>query len=337
MKRTRCAFGLLLAAGLLWAGVCGASERAGTVTFAIDVNAPTATKIVKLWFPYPTSDRDQTISSLKFSGNYSSFSFAREPVSGALYLYTEWIGPMKKRSLAVTFDARARESKARTLVESRAPIPPDVRKYLESDFWIPSDDRKVESLALGIAAGRAGILAKSRAVYDWVVDNTRRDPDVPGCGSGIVEATLASRSGKCADISSVYVALARAAGVPAREVFGLRLGRQGETDVTDGHHCWAEFYLPGTGWIPVDPADVVNGMFEKQLDPAAAKRCRDYYFGAVDGDRIVLERGGRGLAFAEGNVHKVNYFMYPYAEVDGTPLDYCRPKSFRYAIHFREG
>jgi len=215
MKRTRCAFGLLLAAGLLWAGVCGASERAGTVTFAIDVNAPAATKIVKLWFPYPTSGRDQTISSLNFSGNYSSFSLAREPLSGALYLDTEWIGPMKKRMPAVTFDARSRECRVRTLAESRARIP--------------------------------------------------------------------------------------------------------------------------TGWIPVDPADVMKGMVEKRLDPAAARRCRDYYFGAVAGDRIVLERGGRGLAFAEGNVHKVNYFMYPYAEVDGRPLDYCRPKPFRHDIHFREG
>ncbi len=336
MKQACRALGLLLAVAFLLTGVCRASERTGTVTFTIHVDAPAAARIVKLWFPYPTSDLDQTIKNLRFSGNYSNFSLAHEPRSGALYLYTEWIGPMKRRTLTVTFHARAKERKAATLVENGDPVPPEARKYLQSDFWIPSDDRKVAALSREITVGRRGILAKARAVYDWVVENTRRDPDVPGCGLGIVETTLASRSGKCADISSVYVALARAAGVPTREVFGLRLGRPGETDITGGHHCWAEFYLPGAGWIPVDPADVQKVMLQKNLDLAAAKPYREYYFGAVDEYRITLQRGGRGLAFAEGNAEKVNYFMYPYAEADGRPLDYCRPNLFRYTIRFRE-
>ncbi len=337
MNRTCVAFGLLLAAGLLLAVACPAADRAGTVSFAIDVQAPARAKLVKLWFPYPTSDHSQAIENLKFRGNYSSFSLAREPVSGALYLYTEWVGPMRKRTLSVTFHARAAERRAAALADSGEPVPAEARRYLESDFWIPADNPKVGALARKITAGKTETLAKARAVYDWVVENTRRDPDVPGCGLGLVEATLASRSGKCADISSVFVALARAAGVPAREVFGLRLGRQGETDITDGHHCWAEFYLPGRGWVPVDPADVQKAMLDKNIGPDAAKPYRDYYFGAVDAFRIVLQRGGRGLAFSEGNAQRLNYFMYPYAEADGRPLDYCRPKAFRYAISFQEG
>lgn len=338
VAKTACrTLGLVILAGFLSADVCGASERTGTVTFTIDVNAPAESRNVKLWFPYPTSDLDQTIRDLRFQGNYSNFSLAHEPRSGALYLYTEWNGPMKRRTLTVTFHARAKERKASRLAENGEPVPVEARRYLQSDFWNPSDNRKVAALSRRIAAGRNGILAKARAVYDWVVENTRRDPDVPGCGLGIVERTLASRSGKCADISSVYVTLARAAGVPAREVFGLRLGRPGETDITDGHHCWAEFYLPGAGWIPVDPADVRKIMLQRNLDLAAAKSYRDYYFGAVDQYRITLQRGGRGLAFSEGNVEKVNYFMYPYAEADGRPLDYCRPDIFRYAIRFQEG
>ncbi len=336
MKAMHSALGPLLAAGLLLAATCVASERAGTVTFAIELQAPKQAKIVKLWFPYPASGPLQAIENLKFRGNYSSFSLAREPVSGALYLYTEWVGPMRNRTLSVTFHARAQERRAAALAESRDPVPPEVRRYLEADFFVPVSDPKVASLAREITAGKTGILARARAVYDWVVDNTRRDPDVPGCGLGIIEATLASRSGKCADISSVFVALARAAGVPAREVFGLRLGTRPREDISNGHHCWAEFYLPGTGWVPVDPADVQRVMLAKSLSPAAAKPYRDYYFGAVDEYRIVLERGGRGLTFSEGNAEKVNYFMYPYAEADGSPLDYCRPKSFSYAIRFEE-
>jgi transglutaminase-like putative cysteine protease len=313
-----------------------AIERSGTVTFDIEVAAPHDARNVKLWFPYPTSDLEQKIENLKFSGNYSNFTLSREPHSGALYLFTEWNGPMKTRSLHVTFHARAKERKVGRLVESGKGFPPEVRKYLDAEFWLPSDDPKIKSQARKITAGKRGVLQKARAVYDWTVENTRRNPDVPGCGLGNVEATLASRTGKCADISSVFVALARAAGVPAREVFGLRLAQQGQTNITDDHHCWAEFYLPGTGWVPVDPADVRKEMLAKNLTLEKAKPYRDYYFGAVDQYRITLQKGGRGLSFSEGNAEKVNYFMYPYSEVDGKPLDYCRPKTFRFTVSFRE-
>ncbi|HEY5996854.1 MAG TPA: transglutaminase domain-containing protein [Candidatus Deferrimicrobiaceae bacterium] len=337
MNRLLRALGLAVLIVLACAGTSSAGEQRGTVTFAINLQARPDAKLVKLWFPYPTSTLDQTISNLKFSGSYSSFTMAHEPRSGALYLYTEWDGPMSGRTLTVTFDAAAKARRVARLVESSGPIPPEVRKYIESDFWIPSDDKKIAALSRVITRGRKGILGKARAVYDWVVDNTRRDPDVPGCGLGDARATLSSRTGKCADISSVYVALARAAGVPAREVFGLRLGQPGETDITGGHHCWAEFYLPGTGWVPVDPADVRKVMLVKKLDLAAAKPYRDFYFGGLDEFRIVLQTGGRSLSFPEGNAEKVNYFMYPYAEVDGKPLDYCRPKDFRYTILFKAG
>ncbi len=336
MSGARWAIGLSLLAGLLCAGAGHASERAGTVTFAIDVNAPPRAKTVKLWFPYPTSDFEQTITQLHFTGNYTRFALSREPASGALYLYAEWDGPLRARTLTVSFHAAANERKIARLVESRDPVPPEARRYLDSDFWVPSGDPRIVSQAREITAGLTGILARARAIYDWVVDNTRRDPNVPGCGLGLVEATLASRSGKCADISSVFVALARAAGVPAREVFGLRLGNRGDADITNGHHCWAEFYLPGTGWVPVDPADVRLAMLEKGLDTAAARPYRESCFGAFDDPRVVLARGGRGIAFSEGNARKVNYFMYPYAEADGGPLDYCRPTMFRYTIRFED-
>lgn len=313
-----------------------AAELSGSVSFAITINAPPEANKVKLWFPYPVSDLEQSIENLRFDGNYSSFSLAREPKSGALYLYTNWHGPMSRRTMTVTFDARTSERKVNKLIETTTPFPPEVKKYLEAEFWLPSDDPKIQSLAHEIVRNHKGVLAKARAIYDWTVENTQRDPNVPGCGIGDVEATLAARTGKCADISSVFVALARAAGVPAREVFGLRLGRPGQTDISNGHHCWVEFYLPGTGWVPADPADVLSNMQLYKLNLATAKRFREYYFGAVDEYRIALQRGGRGLSFAEGNVVAVNYFMYPYAEVDGRPLDYCKSNTFAYTVTFNK-
>lgn len=326
-----------IAAAIVLALPAAAAERAGTVTFDLRIAAPRDAADVKLWFPYPTSDLEQQISDLRFEGDYQKFTLAREPQSGALYLFAHWTGARGERRLRVTFHARAAERRVARLVERDEPFPIEVRRFLESNFWVPSDDPRIQRLAAEIVAGRTSVLARARAVYDWVVENTRRDPSVPGCGTGEVDRALAARSGKCADIGSLYVALARAAGVPAREVFGLRLGRPGQTDVTDGHHCWAEFYLPGTGWVPVDPADVLLARQARGVPLAEVAAEREYYFGAVDAYRIVLHRGGRGLSFAEGNRSKVSYFMYPYAEVDGAALDYCRPRSFAYSIRFREG
>ena len=269
------------------------------------------------------------------TGNFARSAVYREPVNGALYLFAEWQKPMSERWLQLEFQVYARERKVRDLKETEDPIPVEFIKYLEPNWWIPTDG-EVKEIARSVTKNKRSILEKSRAVYDWVVENTYRDPTIPGCGLGRVAVTLAKRGGKCADISSVYVALARAAGVPAREVFGLRLGQNREQDITNGYHCWAEFYLPGTGWVPVDPSDVRKIMLTEKLDLEEAASYREYYFGAVDEYRIVLERGGRGInLLPPQEAGPLNYFMYPYAEIDGKALDYLAPDSFTYAIRFR--
>ncbi|MEC4685981.1 MAG: transglutaminase-like domain-containing protein [Nitrospirota bacterium] len=230
---------------------------------------------------------------------------------------------------------KAEERIVKDLRDTNDPVPEEVKKYLKSNRWIPTDG-KIKELADKITKDEKGILEKSRAVYDWVVENTRRDPGVKGCGLGIVEQMMIKRGGKCVDISSIYIALARAAGVPAREVFGIRLGKKAEQDITGGYHCWAEFFLPGTGWIPVDPADVRKIMLVENLSLNEAEKYREYYFGAVDEFRITLERSGRGLNLLPlQESGPLNYLMYPYAEIDGKPLDSLDPKSFSYTVTFK--
>jgi len=310
-------------------------ERRGIVTFQIDLNAPSDAKYVRLWLPYPMSDEFQQITDIHWEGNYTDAAVYRQPEYGLVYLYAEWRGPFKRRYLNFSFKAIAKERYAE-LKDSNEPIPVEIKKYLEAEPPYVVTDGKIAEIAKKITKGKKTILEKAKAVYDWTVENTYRDPTVKGCGLGIVEKTLAKRGGKCADISTVFVALARAAGVPARDVFGLRLGKKDDQDITKGHHCWAEFYLPGTGWVPVDPADVRKIMLVKKLSLKEAEPYRKYYFGRVDQFRIVLEKGGRSLNLVpEQKGCILNYLMYPYAEVDGKPLDYFDAKNFRYKIHFK--
>jgi transglutaminase-like putative cysteine protease len=108
--------------------------------------------------------------------------------------------------------------------------------------------------------------------------------------------------------------------------------------MTKGHHCWSEFYLPGYGWVPVDPADVRKAMLKEGLDLKQAEKYREYFFGAVDEYRIVLGRGGRGHYLNPPQKDgPLNYFMYPYAEVDGKALEWlAAQKKLKYQITFKE-
>src|SRR6185503_14524617 len=134
-------------------------------------------------------------------------------------------------------------------------------------------DGAVKELSDDIVKGQRNDLNRARAIYDWIVDNTYRDPKTRGCGVGNIKFMVENQAwgGKCADLNALFVALARAQGIPARDVYGIRvadsalgyksLGKSG--DITRAQHCRAEFYLDGLGWIPVDPADVRKVILEE--------------------------------------------------------------------------
>lgn len=107
--------------------------------------------------------------------------------------------------------------------------------------------------------------------------------------------------------------------------------------MTKAQHCWAEYYQPGTGWVVVDPADVRKAILEKKLTLEEARPLRDYYFGAVDEDRVAFGTG-RDLRLSPPQAGEpLNYFMYPYAEVDGKALNEdLYGFNIGYAIGFRE-
>jgi len=314
---------------------------AGTVTMTVSPNVLAGSKTAEVWLPYPFSNDTQDIAGVAVQGNYDSYQIQRDPKSGANYLHAAWsrVDAKDKPSLTLAFHVDSHFRKFESLKDSKEPIPADVKALsLASDDWTPSEAYTEQ--AAKIVKGKRTVLAKARAIYDWTVDNTFRDPAVQGCGVGIPGRTLGEMKGggKCADISTVFVTLARAAGVPAREVFGLRMADPKTADITGDYHCWAEFYLPGTGWVPVDPADVRKMMLVKNLEAKSpeAERYREFFWGGDDLMRITLNTGSRGVVFnppQKGG--PVNYFMYPFGQVDGESLNYFDPKSFTYSVAFK--
>jgi len=333
MKR---ALWILLCALIVVPGVLQANERSGEITLDVTIAAPADSKDVRVWIPYPTSNDTQDISDVRIDGNFTKSGIYREKETGNLALYADWTEASKSRVVSLTFNATAKELVKKDFPAEESDIPVEIREYLKSTRFIPTDG-KVKEIASSITNDKQSIREKARAVYQWVVENTVRDPNVRGCGTGEIDVVLARHGGKCADISTVFVSVARAAGVPAREVFGLRLGKKDDQDMTSGYHCWSEFYVPGYGWVPADPADVRKLMLVKKLDLKAAQEIIDYYFGAVEQYRIALARGGRGYYLnPRQNDGPLNYFMYPYAEVDGKSLEWLAAQTdLKYKIRFK--
>jgi transglutaminase-like putative cysteine protease len=314
-------FIVLLAAIIFIPGISVANEKQGTVTMQIDLKAPASAKNVRLWLPYPMSDKNQDVTDVTITGNYVRAGIYRDAIFKNNMLYAEWNIPEEKRTITYSFKVRTSERINKDFPAAETPLSTrELSEYLKPTRYGPTEG-KVKETAESITREKTTILGKARAIYDWIVENMYRDPNAKGCGFGEVEKLLAKMGGKCTDIHSVYVALARSAGVPAREVFGIRIPKGKEGDMTKAQHCWAEFYLPGYGWVVVDPADVRKIILEKNLTIEQAKPYREYYFGAVDENRISLSTG-RDIIFnpmqSEG---PLNYFMYPYAEADGKALN----------------
>ncbi len=139
------------------------------------------------------------------------------------------------------------------------------------------------------------------------------------------------------DIHSVFVALARASGVPAYEVFGLRLAKKGPKDVSTWQHCRVKFFVPGYGWVPVDPADVRKAMLTEILNLKDAKMTElsKYYWGAIDPYRVKFGVGRDLTLNPQQKGHPVNYLMYSFAQVGGQTLDGIDPQKFEYKIMFQ--
>jgi transglutaminase-like putative cysteine protease len=211
-------------------------------------------------------------------------------------------------------------------------------------------DGIVRQTAKTIVRDHHGEMEQARAIYEWVVDNTNRDPSTPGCGTGDVASMLKSGylGGKCADINALFVALARAVRIPARDAYGIRvadsrlgfrsLGRSG--DISKAQHCRAEFYAQGYGWIPVDPADVRKVVLEEvpgglPLSDPAVQRARAALFGSWEMNWVVYSHG-HDVTLPGSGLGAIPFLMYPNGETAAGRLDSLDPTGFRYEIHSRE-
>ena len=331
----RITWSLMVVVGLLFLTTeSRANSAAGIVVMDFDLSEHDKGKEVDLWVPYPYSSKVQDISGIQVTGDFAESAIYTDKKYQTPILYARWDKGSLSRRLQLTFNALRQEVVKRDLPEEEtAWNKNDFTKWLTPTSLGPVDG-PVGELAAKITKGKNTTLQKAKAIYDWTCENMYRNPQTIGCGKGNVCLLLQTPGGKCTDIHSVFVALCRAAGVPAREIFGIRLGKGDMQDISSWQHCWAEFYLPGFGWVPVDPTDVIKLMLKKNLtleDPETAE-LRRYFWGAWDAYRVELATGRDLILNPPQNGNPLNTFGYPYAEVEGEPLDFYEPASFKYSF-----
>lgn len=269
---------------------------------------PAGARHVDLWVPVPSSDDQQTVRAVRVDTSLSNeFQTDAEYGNRVLHVWSDRPGG----DLAVTlhYVLERREERALPLKSeenvSRQPLPSE--RFLQPDRLGVIDER-VRSLAARITEGKPDTLAKAHAIYDYVIAHMAYDKVAPGWGNGDTIRACEVGKGNCTDFHALFISLARASGIPARFGIGFQVPRDAKQGAIAGYHCWAEFWLPGTGWVPVDAS-------EAWKDPSR----REFYFGNLDDDRFRVSVG-RDVRLPGMHGEPLNYLLSPDAEADGQPV-----------------
>jgi transglutaminase-like putative cysteine protease len=259
------------------------------ITTHIEVLRPAGR--TRVWIPAPLAETEyQHTLGDTYTAENGFVEMYERPGESLDMLVAEWpdgVAPILKLTNRV-----ATRSRSVDLTRPAVPPPDDLSgfaHFLRGTRLVPIDGI-VKKTAGEITRGSGTDLERARAIYEWIVEHTFRDPKTAGCGLGDIRFMLETGSfgGKCADLNGLFVGLARAAGIPARDVYGLRVAPSrletrslglSDTDATRGQHCRAEVYLTGFGWVPVDPADVRKVALEEPpghlpLSDARVQRAR---------------------------------------------------------------
>jgi transglutaminase-like putative cysteine protease len=321
--------------------------RTYELTTRIEVLKPSGR--TRIWAPLAADTAYQQARSNHFQADAGSATLVEKPEDNLSFVsadFQEGARPV----LTVTSRVATRDTAVDLSPATRPDRPANLSHFLRPTRLIPTDGI-VKETAAEITRGAAAPLDRARAIYQWIVENTARNPKTRGCGLGDIRFMIESRdlTGKCADLNALYVGLARAAGLPARDVYGIRiapsrlgyksLGASSAT-VTKSQHCRAEVWLDDFGWVPADPADVRKVALEeppgnRPLDDDMVLRARARLFGSWEGNWMAYNFA-HDVALPGSTRAPIPFLMYPQAETAAGPTDSLDPDAFHYEITAQE-
>lgn len=285
-----------------------------TYSFTVK-DVPPSAKRVRVWVPVPQTDQHQTVKILAVKSPAKT-QMTEDSEYGNRIMYAEIPGlPTGKAEFTLEYQVTRREysrgdyAQLKRADQAATVVPASMNRLVSPDNLIPTDG-KIKELAVEVTGSQTGSVAKAKAAYDYLFTNMRYDKTGSGWGRGDAVWACDAKRGNCTDFHSPFIGILRADGIPARFDIGFPLPENKDKGDIAGYHCWAEFYASKTGWVPVDISEAWK-----------AKEKESYFFGSVDANRVQFSTGRDITLSPKQDGPALNYFVYPYVEVDGKPYD----------------
>ncbi|MBI4622714.1 MAG: transglutaminase domain-containing protein [Verrucomicrobia bacterium] len=278
----------------------GVTNGTDEFEFIYRARLPEITGDARLWLPLATSDTFQRVAITRIAAPGPWRELAEREHGNKVFFLSA--GPADSgKTVEVRYQVKRFEKSEFADPET---IP---QKYLSPERLVPHDET-FRAIAEKVAPGKAADRARARAIYDHVMEELRYARYGSGWGIGDAVYACDARSGNCSDFHAYFIALARAAGIPARFAIGAAIPSERNDGGIDGYHCWAEFFADGQ-WVPVDVSEA-----NKHSSLA------DYYFGHHPANRFELSKGRDLIVEPQPASGPINFLAYPVLEVNGEPV-----------------
>ncbi len=193
-----------------------------------------------------------------------------------------------------------------------APMPGNMEAYLADDKKYDLDSKTVTELVEKLTGEETSYYWRARAIYQHLTDVIQYDRS---SGWNNAATVLERGTGSCSEYTFALVALLRRAGIPARYV-GAVSERDGDASFDDVFHRWAEVYMPGYGWVPVD-ANAGQGKPPGE---------RGDYFGGRSNRHVVTTIGGGASDYLDWEYNRFEtYDMRGRVELETQSISRYRP------------
>jgi transglutaminase-like putative cysteine protease len=325
--------------------------RTFEVTTRVDIVK--ANGITRVWLPVPSVNTDWQKSDASSFVSNGITRMRSDGLQGVQFLYAEFAANIEKPYVEIT--SRVQTQSRAPIAQGQAPAPAEnaaTLQYFTRPTHLLPTDGIVRTTAQKAIQGAKTDLEKVRAIYDWVVANAWREPKVRGCGEGDIKTMLETGNlgGKCADINALFVGLCRSVGIPARDVYGIRLVPSAfgykelsgnPASLKGAQHCRAETYVKGQGWMAMDPADVAKVMrletpeWLKSTKHPVVQPVYNTLFGGWEGNWMAYNTA-HDLTLPQSKGDRIGFFMYPIGENDEGRFDSYAPDDFKYQISAKE-
>lgn len=278
----------------------GVIEGQDMFTFTYEAILPEITGPAEMWLPVAQSDQFQTIEVLSIEAP-ENYKMIQDDVYNNDILYLELLPEHSNQKITIRYQVERQEKSPYKSDGADLPF------YLQASSLMPVDARFTTLAADIIKEKQANSpLTKARALYDYVIDNVRYAKQ--GIyGTGDANYACDSKSGNCTEFHSLFISLARSAGIPARFAVGAGIPSARNTGGVDGYHCWAEFYAEDKWWpVDISEADKYTAL-------------ATYYFGHHPANRIEFSRGRDISPNPMPKSGPINFLAYPVFEMEGEP------------------